>query len=159
MYQKYLDTQDKYPECFVLMRIGDFYEVFGENAKVLANELGLTLTGRDCGLESRVPMIGFPYHASDVYFNKILSNGHKIAVVETNRNIRSLPDNIDIDMETGEIYDEMSEEEMREFDGDIEECIPRLHNEKDDFDECVAAFDKSALYKLVDVLGDKLELR
>ena len=70
-----------------------------------------------------------------------------------------MPDNIDIDMETGEISDEMSEEEMREFDGDIEECIPRLHNEKDDFDECVAAFDKSALYKLVDVLGDKLELR
>ena len=76
MYRKYLDVQGKYLQAVVAMRLGDFYEVFGKNAEVLASELPLTLTGRDCGLESRVPMVGFPYHASDVYFGKILSNGH-----------------------------------------------------------------------------------
>lgn len=65
VYQKYLDVQGKYPQAIVAMRLGDFYEVFGDNAKLLADELDLTLTGRDCGLESRVPMVGFPYHASD----------------------------------------------------------------------------------------------
>ena len=66
MYRKYLDVQEKYPQAVIAMRLGDFYEVFGKNAEMLADELHLTLTGRDCGLESRVPMIGFPYHASDV---------------------------------------------------------------------------------------------
>ena len=62
--------------------MGDFYEVFGKNAEVFASELPLTLAGRDCGLESRVPMVGFPYHASDVYFGKILSNGHTLVVMD-----------------------------------------------------------------------------
>ena len=74
VYQKYLDVQSKYPQAIVAMRLGDFYEVFDENAKLLADELDLTLTGRDCGLESRVPMIGFPYHTAEMYFGKILSN-------------------------------------------------------------------------------------
>ena len=114
MYQKYLDVQEKYPQAVVAMRLGDFYEVFGKNAEMLADELHLTLTGRDCGLESRVPMVGFPYHASDVYFGKILSNGHTLVVMENDDEVRELPAEQNVDLETGEI---LSEEEMREFDG------------------------------------------
>ena len=88
MYQKYLDAQGKYPHAVVAMRLGDFYEVFGKNAELLANKLPLTLTGRDCGLESRVPMVGFPYHTAEMYFGKILSNGHTLVVMENCRTKR-----------------------------------------------------------------------
>ena len=71
VYRKYLEVQDRYPQAVIAMRLGDFYEVFGKNAEVLANELPLTLTSRDCGLESRVPMVGFPYHIAEMYFGKI----------------------------------------------------------------------------------------
>ena len=60
VYRKYLEVQNRYPQAIIAMRLGDFYEVFGKNAEILANELPLTLTDRDCGLESRVPMVGFP---------------------------------------------------------------------------------------------------
>ena len=149
VYQKYLDVQGKYPQAIVAMRLGDFYEVFGDNAKLLADELDLTLTGRDCGLESRVPMVGFPYHASDAYFDKIARNGHSVVLIE-NDGIRELPSAQNIDLETGEI---LSEEEMREFDGDIEE--PK--DLDDNFD--TSTFDKDALCKLDEMFGDKLTLR
>lgn len=179
VYQKYLDVQDKYPQAIVAMRLGDFYEVFGDNAKLLAGELDLTLTGRDCGLESRVPMVGFPYHASDTYFKKILENGHSIVLIE-NESIRELPSVQNIDLETGEI---LSEEEMREFDGDIDETIPTVSgllsgytseqktdetlakeiaaiiddDGEDDFD--LSAFDAEAVAVLSEIFGDEIELR
>lgn len=150
VYRKYLDVQDRYPQAVIAMRLGDFYEVFGKNAEVLANELPLILTGRDCGLESRVPMIGFPYHASDAYFGKILSNGHTLVVMENDDEVRELSAEQNVDLETGEI---LSEEEMREFDGDIEE--PK--DLDDDID--ASAFDKDALCKLDEMFGDKITLR
>ena len=150
VYRKYLDVQDRYPQAIIAMRLGDFYEVFGKNAEVLANELPLTLTGRDCGLESRVPMVGFPYHTAEMYFGKILSNGHTLVVMENDDEVRELPSAQGVDLETGEI---LSEEEMREFDGDIEE--PK--DLDDDID--TSAFDKNALCKLDEMLGDKLTLR
>lgn len=150
VYRKYLDVQDRYPQAVIAMRLGDFYEVFGKNAEVLANELPLTLTGRDCGLESRVPMVGFPYHTAEMYFGKILSNGHTLVVMENDDEVRELPSAQGVDLETGEI---LSEEEMREFDGDIEE--PK------DLDDGIdtSAFDKDALCKLDEMFGDKLTLR
>ncbi len=81
LYQKYLDVEKQYPHAVVAYRLGDFYEVFGDNAIVIARELELTLTGRDCGLADRVPMIGFPYHASDNYFRKIRAR-HKFVIME-----------------------------------------------------------------------------
>lgn len=150
VYRKYLDVQDRYPQAVIAMRLGDFYEVFGKNAEVLANELPLTLTGRDCGLESRVPMVGFPYHTAEMYFGKILSNGHTLVVMENNDEVRELPSAQGVDLETGEI---LSEEEMREFDGDIEE--PK--DFEDDID--TSAFDKDALCKLDEMFGDKITLR
>ena len=150
MYQEYLDVQGKYPHAVVAMRLGDFYEVFGKNAEVLASELPLTLTGRDCGLESRVPMVGFPYHASDVYFGKILSNGHTLVVMENDDEVRELPAEQNVDLETGEI---LSEEEMREFDGDIEE--PDLADDEPD----ISAFDTEALAVLDEMFGNEITLR
>ena len=150
VYRKYLDVQDRYPQAVIAMRLGDFYEVFGKNAEVLANELPLTLTGRDCGLESRVPMVGFPYHTAEMYFGKILSNGHTLVVMENDDEVRELPSAQGVDLETGEI---LSEEEMREFDGDIEE--PK--DLDDDID--TSAFDKDALCKLDEMFGDKITLR
>ena len=150
MYQKYLDVQGKYPQAVVAMRLGDFYEVFGKNAELLANELRLTLTGRDCGLESRVPMVGFPYHASDVYFGKILSNGHTLVVMENDDEVREFPAEQNVDLETGEI---LSEEDMREFDGDMEE--PDLTDDEPD----ISAFDTEALAVLDEIFGNEITLR
>ena len=149
IWQRYQDLQKKYSDCILVYRLGDFYEVFGDNAVTLSDELGLTLTGRDVGLESRVPMIGFPYHAADNYLRKITQK-HKIAVAETPDDVKLLP-------EPEDDFDELTEEEMRKFDGDIEE--PKdLDNEPDDgFD--TSAFDKTALCKLDEIFGDKLTLR
>ena len=150
MYRKYLDVQEKYPQAVIAMRLGDFYEVFGKNAEMLADELHLTLTGRDCGLESRVPMVGFPYHASDVYFGKILSNGHTLVVIENDDKVREFPAEQNVDLETGEI---LSEEEMREFDGDIEE--PDIADDEPD----ISAFDTEALAVLDEMFGNEITLR
>ena len=150
MYQKYLDVQEKYPHAVVAMRLGDFYEVFGKNAETLANELPLTLTGRDCGLESRVPMVGFPYHTADVYFGKILSNGHTLVVMENDGEVRELPAEQNVDLETGEI---LSEKEMREFNGDMEE--PDLADDELD----ISAFDTEALAVLDEIFGNEITLR
>ncbi len=87
IYQRYNKVQNNYPESIVVFRLGDFYEVFGNNAIIIANELDLTLTGRDCGLEERVSMVGFPYHIADKYISKLVENGHKVAVVEDLNNI------------------------------------------------------------------------
>lgn len=150
MYQKYLYVQSKYPQAVIIMRLGDFYEVFGKNAELLADELPLTLTGRDVGLESRIPMVGFPYHASDMYLKKILGYGHSVVLIETDGNIHSMSDEHDVDLETGEI---LSEEEMRAFDGDIEE--PKdLDDELD-----TSAFDKTALAILDGIFGNKITVR
>lgn len=88
-YSKYLDIQSKYPSSIIVYRLGDFYEVLGDNAKLIANELELTLTGRDCGLESRVPMVGFPYHCSEKYFLKLHYN-YDIVIVEKEDDIQVL---------------------------------------------------------------------
>lgn len=150
MYQKYLDVQSKYPQAVIIMRLGDFYEVFGKNAELLADELPLTLTGRDVGLESRIPMVGFPYHASDMYLKKILGYGHSVVLIETDGNIHSMSDEHDVDLDTGEI---LSEEEMRAFDGDIEEP-------KDlDYELDTSAFDKTALAILDGIFGKEITVR
>ena len=67
MMRHYLEVKEANPDCIVLYRLGDFYEMFFEDAKLISRELELTLTGRDCGLEERAPMCGVPYHAVDNY--------------------------------------------------------------------------------------------
>lgn len=150
MYQKYLDVQSKYPQAVILMRLGDFYEVFGKNAEILADELPLTLTGRNVGLESRIPMVGFPYHASDMYLKKILGYGHSVVLLETDGNVHAMPDKRDVDLDTSEI---LSEEEMREFDGYIEE--PKDFVEELD----TSAFNKTALAAFNGIFGKEITVR
>ena len=80
-YQTYLNVQKQYPQAIVFQRLGDFYEVMGDNAKIAAEELDLTLTGRNVGLPDRIPMCGVPYHAVDKYVQKLLKN-HSVIIVE-----------------------------------------------------------------------------
>jgi DNA mismatch repair protein mutS len=122
MYQKYMTYQAEHKTAIVAYRLGDFYEVFGDNAVTLGNELSLTITSRDVGLKDRIPMVGFPYHAAENYFAKIVKN-HDLYIVENDGEKQFIERietavNRHIDVDTGEI---LTEEEMREFDGDIEE--------------------------------------
>lgn len=82
MMQKYIETKAEYPDCILFYRLGDFYEMFFEDAKTASKELELTLTGKSCGLEERAPMCGVPYHAVDGYLNRLVSKGYKVAICE-----------------------------------------------------------------------------
>ena len=82
MMQQYLQTKEEYKDCILFYRLGDFYEMFFEDAIVTSKELELTLTGKSCGLEERAPMCGVPYHAVDGYLNKLVSKGYKVAICE-----------------------------------------------------------------------------
>ncbi len=82
MMVHYLSVKDKYKDCIVFYRLGDFYEMFFDDAKHVSELLGLTLTGRDCGLDERAPMCGIPYHAADAYVAKLISFGEKVAICE-----------------------------------------------------------------------------
>ena len=87
VYRQYLEAQKLDPKAIVLLRVGDFYEVMGENARIVAEEVGLTLTSRDVGLSERVPMCGFPYFASDAYIDKILEK-HGVILAEDGKEPR-----------------------------------------------------------------------
>ena len=82
MMQQYLRIHDAYPDCLLLFRLGDFYELFFEDAKTASKVLELTLTGKDCGLEERAPMCGVPYHSVNAYIEKLISQGYKVAICE-----------------------------------------------------------------------------
>ena len=82
MMQHYVATKKEYPDCILFYRLGDFYEMFFEDAKTVSRELELTLTGKDCGLEERAPMCGVPYHAADVYISRLIEKGYKVAICE-----------------------------------------------------------------------------
>ena len=82
MMQKYLETKQEYADCILFYRLGDFYEMFFEDALTASKELEITLTGKDCGQEERAPMCGIPYHAVEGYLNKLISKGYKVAICE-----------------------------------------------------------------------------
>ncbi len=82
MMQQYLDLKQKHPDCILLYRLGDFYEMFFEDAVLVSKELELTLTGKDCGLEERAPMCGVPYHAAATYITRLIEKGYKVAIGE-----------------------------------------------------------------------------
>ena len=82
MMQKYLETKQEYPDCILFYRLGDFYEMFFDDAITASKELELTLTGKSCGLEERAPMCGVPYHAVEGYLNRLVSRGYKVAICE-----------------------------------------------------------------------------
>jgi len=82
MMQHYLKTKEENPDCILFYRLGDFYEMFFDDAKLVSKELELTLTGKSCGLEERAPMCGVPFHAADVYINRLVTKGYKVAICE-----------------------------------------------------------------------------
>lgn len=82
MMQKYLETKEQYKDCILFYRLGDFYEMFFDDAIKASKELELTLTGKSCGLEERAPMCGVPYHAVEGYLSKLVSRGYKVAICE-----------------------------------------------------------------------------
>ena len=82
MMKHYLDTKKEYDDCILFYRLGDFYEMFFDDAITVSKELELTLTGKSCGLEERAPMCGVPYHSAESYINKLVKNGYKVAICE-----------------------------------------------------------------------------
>ena len=109
-FEKYQALQQQSPAYVIAYRLGDFFEILGDKAVEIAREIDLTLTSRDCGLEERVPMIGFPYHAAEIYFAKIVKT-HDLLVVDTDGDTRFISQKgckktTQIDYETGEILGE-----------------------------------------------------
>ena len=150
-------------------RLGDFYEMFGNDAKTTANALDLTLTGRDCGLKERIPMTGISFHAADAYIAKLVNRGYKVTVAEPidgelrERTIEPLTEELNIDEETGEI---LPVEEMRKFDGDIEEpktSTAQTITSDDEDGELppldTKAYDPEALSVLDELFGNLIILR
>ncbi len=82
MMQHYLKTHEEYKDCILFYRLGDFYEMFFDDAKVVSKELELTLTGKSCGAEERAPMCGIPYHAAEIYLTRLVKKGYKVAICE-----------------------------------------------------------------------------
>ena len=82
MMQKYMETKQEYKDCILFYRLGDFYEMFFEDAVTASKALEITLTKKSCGLKERAPMCGVPYHAVDTYLNRLVSKGYKVAICE-----------------------------------------------------------------------------
>ena len=161
LYNSYMDAQEEYPDAVVIIRLGDFYEIFGENAKVISEELDLTLTGRDVGLTERIPMVGFPYHATDRYVEKILEN-HSVVVVESGeepkyiishaeaRKDREKPYLIEVSeeesAELGDVFDdeEKVDEPVEIYDGEIAEEYEDEDETEDDTDELESEYEEDA---------------
>ena len=169
MYQHYMNIQAKYPDSIIAYRLGDFYEVSGDNAVKIAEELDLTLTGRDCGLDERVPIVGIPEHAVYDYINKIVEHGYKVILAEDLDNVLEFK-NID----ECEEPEELSEEEMRKFDSYVDEDTDELPTvskitegvELEDDDDCTEllnaesakAFDSETVCIISDLLDGQITL-
>ena len=82
MMQRYLETKEQYKDCILFYRLGDFYEMFFDDAITASRELELTLTGKDCGQEERAPMCGVPHHAAEIYISRLIAKGYKVAICE-----------------------------------------------------------------------------
>ena len=110
IYVEYKSLKEKYLDYVIAYRLGDFYEILGKDAVTIASELDLTLTGRECGLAYRIPMVGFPYHAAEIYFGKI-ARKHNLVICENDKDIQlidkvNMDDNRLIDQDTGEILNQ-----------------------------------------------------
>ena len=166
-YQTYLKLIEKYEGFLILLRLGDFYEALNDHATTLANELNLTLTGRDCGLDKRVPMVGIPVHAVDSYINKIIERGYKVILAEKLDDVLEFK-NIDAYEEPNEL----SEKETRKFDSHVDEdsddlpTVSKIVGSIDDDEDCTEilnaesakAFDKDALCIIYDLFDNKITL-
>ncbi len=161
LYEKYSKYVSRYPDSVIAMCVGDFYEVFGKKAVEIADKLDLTLTSRRLGLEQRIPMIGFPCHAAETYFNKLRQN-YSVAVVEETE-VKEL-EKLDLE-DIANNDDELTVDEMRLLGGDIQEPkevfattssdVPKKADVPFDSD---SPYDEAALTKVVKLLGDSFIL-
>ena len=119
MMAHYLDIKDKYPDTIVFYRLGDFYEMFFDDAELVSHELELTLTGRNAGLDERVPMCGVPFHAYETYMQKLLDRGYKVAICEQLEDPKLAKGMVDRDVveviTKGTILDNMLDEKSNNY--------------------------------------------
>ena len=172
-YQRYMQVQNKYPEHIVLFSRGDFYEELGKSAQILAENLALTLTGRDCGLLERVPMVGIPHHAVDNYIGKALECGLKIVLADSSDNVKVYPQRTavpkpakaeekllvqdDPPAEDGKHW--IDEKTYVDDDGEVHTVEEKPDGEEDEPAFDMSAYDAEALAKLDEIFGNVLELR
>ena len=171
-YQRYMRIQDKYPAHIVLFSRGDFYEVLGQGAQILAEKLGLTLTGRDCGLLERVPMVGIPHHAIDNYIGKALENGLKIILADSSDSVKEYPQQPAVPMpakagepsvqaapfaEDGKHW--LDEKTYVDDDGIVHNVEEETDSEDDEPVFDMSAYDTEALAVLDELFGNEIILR
>ena len=165
-YQTYLKLVERHEGFLILLRLGDFYEALNDHATTLANEFNLTLTGRDCGLDERVPMVGIPFHAVYDYVNKIIERGYKVILAENSDDFLKFKD-----IDENEEPEELSEEEMRKFDSYVDEPdeLPtgsKIVGTTDDDEDCTEllnaesakAFDKEVVCILSELFDGEITL-
>ena len=172
-YQRYMRIQDKYPDHIVLFSRGDFYEALGKGAQILSENLALTLTGRDCGLSERVPMVGVPHHAVDNYIGKALECGLKIVLADSTDTVKEYPQRTavpkpakaeekllvqdDPPAEDGKHW--IDEKTYVDDDGEVHTVEEKPDGEEDEPAFDMSAYDAEALAKLDEIFGNVLELR
>ena len=142
LYQKYMAIQNEYPDYVVCMRVGDFYEVFGYGAVQVSELIELTLTSRDMGLKHRVPMVGFPYHRADIYYDKLTDKGLTLVIAENDDLAVKSAVKGTVNIETGEVI-EMPEEE----------------NKNESIDEKRKREEKELIAMISPLFGNDLEVR
>ena len=142
LFQKYMAIQNQYPDYIVCMRVGDFYEVFGYGAVQISELIDLTLTSRDMGLKHRVPMVGFPYHRADVYYDKLTDKGLTLVIAENDDLTVKSAVKGTVNIETGEVI-EMPEEE----------------NKNESIDEKRKREEKELIAAISGLFGNDLEVR
>lgn len=149
LLQEYSKFVEQYPGCAIAYRVGDFYEVFGKNAVAISNELDLTLTSRKMGLDKRSPMIGFPYHCADRYFEEIAKK-HKLVIVEDHKATEYV-DEVDAFEADWDVLQEMEQNNV---------SIDQLEEDVDcDENGVVKDDDYKALQTLSELLGVNVILR
>lgn len=142
LFQKYMAIQSQYPEHIICMRVGDFYEVFGYGAVQVSELIELTLTSRDMGLKHRVPMVGFPYHRADIYYDKLTDKGLTLVIAENDDLTVKSSAKGTVNVETGEVI-EMPEEE----------------NKNESIDEKRKREEKELIAAISGLFGNDLEVR
>ena len=142
LFQKYMAIQSQYPEHIICMRVGDFYEVFGYGAVQASELIELSLTSRDMGLKHRVPMVGFPYHRADVYYDKLTDKGLTLVIAENDDLAVKSAVKGTVNIETGEVI-EMPEEE----------------NKNESIDEKRKREEKELIAMISTLFGNDLEVR
>ena len=169
-YQRYMRIQDKYPDHIVLFSRGDFYEALGKGAQFLAENLALTLTGRDCGLLERVPMVGIPHHAVDNYIGKTLECGLKIVLADSADSVKVYPQQIAVPKpakaEEAPVRDDPPAEDGKHWidektyvydDGLVHNVEEPEEDDEPTFD--MSAYDTEALAVLDELFGNEIILR